>query len=66
VVVDSFVQGWKYMLRKPFRFEVKKGRTQVESVSSDIPAEAERFKKLITMDDMANNCAAELGIGTAT
>ena len=65
VVVDSFVQGWKYMLRKPIRFEVKKGRAQVESVSSDIPAEAERFKKLISMDKMANNCVAELGIGTS-
>jgi len=28
-------------------------------------AERDRFKKLITMDDMANNCAAELGIGTS-
>jgi leucyl aminopeptidase (aminopeptidase T) len=65
VVVDSFVQGWKYMLQKPIRFEVKKGRVLVETVSSDIPAQAERFKKLITMDGMANNCVAELGIGTS-
>ena len=65
VVVDSFVQGWKYMLRKPIRFEVKRGRALVETVSSDIPEEAERFKKLISMDEMADNCAAELGIGTS-
>jgi len=65
VVVDSFVQGWKYMLQKPIRFEVKKGRAQVETVSSDIPEEAERFKKLISMDKMADNCVAELGIGTS-
>jgi leucyl aminopeptidase (aminopeptidase T) len=65
VVVDSFVQGWKYMLHKPIRFEVKRGRAQVETVSSNHPAEAERFKKLISMDKMADNCAAELGIGTS-
>ncbi len=65
VVVDSFVQGWKYMLKRPIRFEVKKGRAQVETVSSDISEEAERFKKLISMDKLANTCAAELGIGTS-
>lgn len=65
VVIDSFVQGWRYLLRKPIRFEVKKGAAQVETVSSDIPEQAERFKKLISMDKMANNCVAELGIGTS-
>jgi leucyl aminopeptidase (aminopeptidase T) len=65
VVIDSFVQGWKYMLHQPIRFEVKRGRAQVKTVSSDNPAEAERFKKLISMDKMADNCAAELGIGTS-
>ena len=65
VVVDSFVQGWKYMLQKPIRFVVKGGRALVETVSSDIPEQAERFKRLITMDKLANNCAAELGIGTS-
>ncbi len=65
VVVDSFVQGWKYMLRRPIRFEVKRGKARVETVSSEIPEEAERFKKLISMDKMADNCAAELGIGTS-
>jgi len=64
-VVDSFVQGWKYVLRTPIRYEVRKGRALIESVSSENPAEAERFKKLLLMDDMANNCAAELGIGTS-
>jgi 2,5-dihydroxypyridine 5,6-dioxygenase len=65
VVVDSFVQGWKYMLQKPIRFEVRKGRALIDSVYSEIPEQAERFKKLITIDGMANNCAAELGIGTS-
>jgi 2,5-dihydroxypyridine 5,6-dioxygenase len=65
IVCDSFVQGWKYMLQKPIRFEVKGGRALVETVTSDIPEQAERFKKLITMDEMANNCGAELGIGTS-
>ena len=65
VVFDSFIQGWKCMLPKPIRFEVKKGRALVDSVFSEIPEQAERFKKLITMDDMANNCVAELGIGTS-
>lgn len=65
VVFDSFIQGWKCMLAKPIRFEVKKGRALVDSVFSEIPEQAERFKKLITMDDMANNCVAELGIGTS-
>jgi 2,5-dihydroxypyridine 5,6-dioxygenase len=65
VVIDSFVQGWRYLLRKPIRFEVKKGKAQVETVSSDIPEQAERFKKLICMDKMADNCVAELGIGTS-
>jgi leucyl aminopeptidase (aminopeptidase T) len=65
VVFDSFIQGWKCMLSKPIRFEVKKGRALVDSVFSDIPEQAARFKKLITMDDMANNCVAELGIGTS-
>jgi 2,5-dihydroxypyridine 5,6-dioxygenase len=65
VVIDSFVQGWKSMLLKPIRFEVKKGRALVNSVSSGIPELAERFKKLITMDETADTCAAELGIGTS-
>jgi leucyl aminopeptidase (aminopeptidase T) len=65
VVVDSFVQGWDYLLPKPIRFEVKKGRVLIETVISEIPAQAERFKKLITMDEMANNCAAEFGTGTS-
>jgi leucyl aminopeptidase (aminopeptidase T) len=65
VVVDSFVQGWGYVLRKPIRFEVRKGRVQLETVTSEIPEQAERFKKLVTMDKMANNCAAEFGMGTS-
>jgi len=65
IVIDSFVQGWESMLRRPIRYEVKKGRALVETVSSDIPGDAERFKKTLVMDKMANNCAAELGIGTS-
>ena len=63
VVADSFIQGWKYLLPKPIRFEVKKGRLQVETISSDIPEQ--RLKKVATLDEMASNCAAELGIGTS-
>jgi leucyl aminopeptidase (aminopeptidase T) len=63
VVVDSFVQGWKSMLPKPIRFEVRHGKALVETVTSDIAEQAEKFKKLITMDGLANNCAAELGMG---
>jgi leucyl aminopeptidase (aminopeptidase T) len=65
IVVDSFVQGWRYMLRKPIRFEVKQGKALVETVFSEIPEQSERFKRLISMDKMANNCVAELGIGTS-
>ncbi len=65
VVIDSFVQGWKCMLQKPIRFEVRKGRARIDSVFSEIPEQAERFKKLITMDELAATCVAELGIGTS-
>jgi leucyl aminopeptidase (aminopeptidase T) len=65
IVIDSFVQGWESVLRRPIRYEVRKGRARVETVSSDIPEDAERFKKTLLMDGMANNCAAELGIGTS-
>jgi leucyl aminopeptidase (aminopeptidase T) len=65
VVFDSFIQGWKYILPEPISFEVKKGRVQIETITSDIPEQVERFKKLVSMDDMAGNCAAELGIGTS-
>ncbi len=65
VVIDSFVQGWKCMLPKPIRFEVRNGKALVDSVFSEIPEQAERFKKLITMDETADTCAAELGIGTS-
>jgi leucyl aminopeptidase (aminopeptidase T) len=65
LVFDSFIVGWESMLRKPIRFEVKKGRAQVETVSSDIPADAERFKETLLMDKMACTCAAEFGIGTS-
>ena len=65
MVADFFIQGWKYLLQKPIRFEVKKGRVQVDTISSDIPEQAERFKKIVTLDETASNCAAELGIGTS-
>ena len=38
IIVDSFVQGWKFMLQKPIRFEVKGGRALVDSVSSGSPS----------------------------
>ncbi len=65
VVADASVRGWGYVLRKPIRFEVKKGKVQVETVWSEIAEQAERFKKTLLMDQNASNCAAELGIGTS-
>ncbi len=62
IVVDASVQGWGYLLREPIRFEVKKGRAQVETILSDIAEDAERFKKMLSFDQNANNCAAELGL----
>lgn len=64
IVVDAGVQGWEYLLRKPIRFEVKKGRAQLETVSSDNAEDAERFKRAISFDQNASNCAAELGLQT--
>ncbi|MFC1982532.1 aminopeptidase [Chloroflexota bacterium] len=65
VFVDAAVRGWGYILREPLRFEVKEGRVQLGSVSSNSAEDAERFKKELSLDDNANNCAAELGIGTS-
>ncbi|MFC1989412.1 aminopeptidase [Chloroflexota bacterium] len=64
IVADASVRGWGYVLRKPIRFEVKKGKIQVETVQSDIAEQADRLKKIVLMDKKACNCAAELGIGT--
>ena len=62
IVVDAAVQEWGYILREPLRITVKKGRVlNVSGLSADV----ERFEKLIATDDNANNCAAELGIGTS-
>jgi leucyl aminopeptidase (aminopeptidase T) len=65
VIVDASVRGWGYILRSPISFEIKKGRVQVETVSSDVAEEAERFKKIVLHDENASNCAAELGLGTS-
>jgi leucyl aminopeptidase (aminopeptidase T) len=65
VVVDASVRGWGYVLRSPISFKVKKGKAQVETVLSDVAEEAERFKKIILLDQNASNCAAELGLGTS-
>jgi len=65
VVVDASVRGWGYVLREPIRFEVKEGRIRVETVSSGIAEDAEKFKSLILFDENATNCAAELGQGTS-
>jgi leucyl aminopeptidase (aminopeptidase T) len=65
VVVDASVRAWGYLLRTPIRFQVKKGRVQIETVTSDVKEEAERFKGIILSDQNANNCAAELGLGTS-
>ena len=63
-MADASVRQWEYVLRTPIRFKIKKGRVQVESISSDVAEEAERFKEIVLIDENAGNCAAELGIGT--
>ena len=63
VVVNGTVQGWGYLLREPIRFSVKRGR--VEKITGGLPEDRKKFKKLISMDKNANNCAAELGLGTS-
>ncbi len=62
VVVDSSIQGWNYILRRPIHFNVKNGR--VSEVSGDT-VEASEFKKIVFLDENSANCAAELGIGTS-
>jgi len=62
VVVDGSVQGWGYLLKEPIRFNVKRGR--IEKVMGRTE-EVRKFKKIISMDENANNCAAEFGIGTS-
>ncbi len=61
-VVDGSVQGWGYVLKEPIRFSVKKGR--VEEVMG-CTEESRQLRKLISTDKNANNCVAELGIGTS-
>lgn len=65
MVTDVSLEGWGYLLRKPIRFEVKKGRIQLETVSRDDPEETDRLISLLSLDEGACNCAAELGIGTS-
>ncbi|MFC1917224.1 aminopeptidase [Chloroflexota bacterium] len=65
VVVDAQVRGWGYLLRTPIRFEVKNGKIQLDTISSNDANQAERFKKMVTIDQNASNCAAELGIGAS-
>jgi leucyl aminopeptidase (aminopeptidase T) len=65
VVADASIRGWGYLLRTPIRFEVKGGKVLVETVTSDVTEEAERFKGIILFDQNASNCAAELGLGTS-
>ena len=65
VVIDASVRAWGYVFRSPLSYEVKKGRAQADTVSSDVKEEAERFKKIILFDENAGNCAAELGLGTS-
>jgi leucyl aminopeptidase (aminopeptidase T) len=43
----------------------KRGRVQIETVTSDVPEEAEKFKTILRLDENASNCAAELGLGTS-
>ncbi len=62
IVVDAAVQEWGYILRQPLRLTVKNGR--VENVTGLAP-DVKRFEEMIATDGYANNCAAELGIGTS-
>lgn len=62
IVVDASVTGWGYIMREPLRLEVNKGK--VVAVSGN-PEDAARFEALIATDENADNCAAELAIGTS-
>ena len=65
VVADANVRGWGYLLRTPIQFEVKNGKIQLDTISSNDASQTERFKKMVTRDETASNCAAELGIGAS-
>ena len=65
VAADASIRGWGYLLRTPIRFEVKNGKIELDTISSDDVSQAERFKKMVTIDQNASNCAAELGIGAS-
>jgi len=64
-VANASVRGWGYVLQKPIRFEVKKGKALVDTVSSEITEQIERFRRILLLDQNASNCAAELGLGTS-
>jgi leucyl aminopeptidase (aminopeptidase T) len=62
LVVDASVQGWDFLLREPLKLAIKGGRiTRVSGPEEYV----ERLNKLLTTDDNASNCAAELGIATS-
>ena len=65
MAVDANVRGWGYILRTPIIFKVKKGKVQLDTITSNDSDQAERFKKMVTRDENASNCAAELGIGAS-
>jgi leucyl aminopeptidase (aminopeptidase T) len=65
VVVDAGVRGWEYILKTPIRFQIDDGRALAETVSSDNAEDARKFVEILQYSENADNCAAELGIGTA-
>ena len=65
IVADASVRGWGKLLRSPLKFEVSHGRVVIDSVTSDIREDADKFRQLLRLDENAVNCAAELGIGTS-
>ncbi|MFC1946005.1 aminopeptidase [Chloroflexota bacterium] len=66
VVVDAGIRGgWGRILQAPLSFQVKAGRALVDTVTSENAEEANGFKEILQMAENADNCAAELGIGTA-
>ncbi len=62
LVADGWVRGWEFPLREPLRLTVKSGKVTAVTGPEDY---VQRFKDLLSTDEQASNCAAELGFGTS-
>ena len=62
LVTDVGVRGWRLPLREPLRLTIKHGRVTEVSGAEDYVA---AFRDLLSTDENASNCAAELGFGTS-